>query len=157
MKISLWCIGKTKLNYIKEGEVNYIKQISRYAPFNIEYLSSAQGKSIKQIDQYKNYEAEKILKKLKAHDRLILLDEKGIQQDSVKQAGWLQSQMESGASQLIFVIGGAHGFSEELYTRCHACISMSKWTMPHQLARIVFLEQLYRSFNIIKGTSYHHP
>ena len=89
-------------------------------------------------------------------DILILLDERGIQQRSVEFARWLEKQLNQGARNLIFVIGGAYGFSPAVYERANGQISLSPMTFSHQMVRTIFAEQLYRAFTILRGEPYHH-
>ena len=106
--------------------------------------------------QQKEKEGELILKKIKTTDILILLDEKGKQYSSVTFSKFLQKKMNSGIKQLVFVIGGPDGFSEAIYQKAQGKISLSSMTFSHQMIRLIFLEQLYRGFAILKNLPYHH-
>ena len=97
-----------------------------------------------------------ILKQLKPSDHLILLDEKGKSFNSPNFAKKLQSWMLNGKKRLVFVIGGAYGFSEDLYCRKHERLSLSKMTFSHQMVRLFFVEQIYRAYTILNNEPYHH-
>jgi 23S rRNA (pseudouridine1915-N3)-methyltransferase len=104
----------------------------------------------------KEKEGELILKKIQTSDELILLDERGKTFTSIEFSDYLQKKMNSGLRQLIFVIGGPYGFSEEVYARANGKISLSKMTFSHQMIRPFFIEQLYRVFTILRNEPYHH-
>ncbi|MFZ4753774.1 MAG: 23S rRNA (pseudouridine(1915)-N(3))-methyltransferase RlmH [Chitinophagaceae bacterium] len=107
-------------------------------------------------DQLKQKEGELILSKLRPDDRLILLDERGKIFSSIGFSEFIQGQMNQGQKQLVFVIGGAYGFSEEVYKKASYKISLSEMTFSHQLIRIVFMEQMYRAMTILNNHPYHH-
>ncbi len=155
MRLSLYVTGKTKENYLKEGVEDYKKRIGKYYPFN--YLEIPDIKSTKGMTEQavKEAEGEMILKYIRPSDFLILLDEGGRTFRSVKFAHFLL-QMESRVNQMIFLIGGPYGFSEEIYRRANEKISLSEMTFPHQLVRLIFLEQLYRACTINRNEPYHH-
>jgi 23S rRNA (pseudouridine1915-N3)-methyltransferase len=97
-----------------------------------------------------------ILKYIQLSDKVILLDEKGKTYTSVQFSNFIQTQMNTSLKQLVFVIGGAYGFSDEMYQRADSLLSLSKMTLTHQMVRIVFLEQVYRAFTILNNEPYHH-
>lgn len=148
-------IGTTQESYVKEGIARYSKRIPHYCTF--EYLelkdSNAKGSS---IDIQKSKEGESILKQLKTEDVLCLLDEKGASFTSVHFSKHIEKKQLAGIKSWVLVIGGAHGFSPEVYQRANEQIRLSDMTFPHDLVRIVLLEQLYRAFTIIRGEGYHH-
>ena len=106
--------------------------------------------------QQKQAEGSEILKRLQAGDRLVLLDEKGKALTSEGFAQFLQKKMNSGLKNLVFVIGGPYGFSEEIYNRAQGKVSLSNMTFSHQMVRLFFIEQLYRGFTILRNEPYHH-
>ena len=106
--------------------------------------------------QQKQKEGELIISKVSNFDILILLDENGKQLDSVGFSSYLQKHMNSGIKQLIFVIGGPYGFSEDVYKKAQGKLSLSKMTFSHQMVRLFFIEQLYRGFTILRSEPYHH-
>ena len=107
-------------------------------------------------NQQKELEGELILKKIGPSDQLILLDEKGYEFRSVEFSRFLQKKMNSGVKRLVFVIGGPYGFSDAVYKKAQGKVSLSKMTFSHQMIRLIFLEQLYRAFTILKNEPYHH-
>jgi len=154
MKISLLCVGKSNEAHVIEGVNLYLKRIQRYCTFNIIFLPDAR-KGLEQVQQ-KTEEGQIILKKLTSDDFLILLDEKGKEFDSVQFAGFLEKHMIQSTKSMVFVIGGPYGFSDEVYNRTGFKVSLSKMTFSHQIIRLIFAEQLYRAFTIIRGEPYHH-
>jgi 23S rRNA (pseudouridine1915-N3)-methyltransferase len=154
MKISLLCIGKTNEVHISEGVNIYQKRIQRYTVYQTIYTPEAR-KNLNR-EQQKIEEGQIILKKITTDDFLILLDEKGVELDSVQFAGLLEKHMIQSTKNITFVIGGPYGFSEDVYKRANYKLSLSKMTFSHQVIRLIFAEQLYRAFTIIKGEPYHH-
>jgi len=155
MRITLLQTGKTRDRFINEGVEEFRKRMSHYVPFIIETvpdLKSTRNMSTKDIQQK---EGAMILKKIKASDYLILLDERGKEYHSLGFASHLNS-LEGRVNQVIFLIGGPYGFSEEVYRRANEKFSLSKLTFSHQLIRLLFMEQIYRAFTILKGEPYHH-
>ena len=106
--------------------------------------------------ELKEKEGKKILESLKEGDYTVLLDEKGKELRTVEFSTWLGTRLMQPGKRLVFVVGGAWGFAEEVYTKADMKISLSKMTFPHQLVRLIFIEQLYRALSIIKGSPYHH-
>ncbi len=156
MKISLILLGKTQLDYIDEGIKIYFDRIQHYIPFEITIIKSVKKYGSNDIQQIKTAEGNEILKKLKPGDYVVLLDEKGKGISSSEFAIFIENKLASGVKNMIFIIGGAYGFSDNIYLKANEKISLSKMTFSHQLARLIFVEQLYRAFTIIKGENYHH-
>jgi len=156
MKIKLLSIGKTEEKYLKEGIELYCKKIIHYFPFEYEELPSIKQTKNLSFDEQKKREGEVMLKKITPSDIVVLLDRMGTQYSSVDFSGFLQQKMLQGNKQLVFVIGGAYGFSQEVYTRKNDLISLSLMTFSHQMVRLIFLEQLYRAASIMKNEPYHH-
>ena len=155
MKITLLAIGKTNSAEIRNIVDDYSKRINRYVKFEAVYIENSQQK-FSDNEKQKIKEGEHILKKLQAGDYLILLDERGKEYNSVQFAEQLNLLFNQSIKNICFVIGGAYGFSEEVYARSNAKISLSRMTFSHQIIRIIFAEQLYRSFTIINNEPYHH-
>ena len=156
MKIKLISICKTEEKYLREGIDIYCKKLVHYFPFQYEELPAIkQTKNLSENEQ-KKQEGEIILKKITPSDILVLLDETGVRYSSVDFSVFLQQQMLQGNKQMIFVIGGAYGFSQELYKRKNYLVSLSAMTFSHQMVRLIFLEQLYRAASILKNEPYHH-
>ncbi|MBO4605449.1 MAG: 23S rRNA (pseudouridine(1915)-N(3))-methyltransferase RlmH [Bacteroidales bacterium] len=155
MRVSLITVGKTDIKWVSEGLEVYSSRLLHYIPFEIREIPELKNASSLSKDQIKSAEGKLILKALKDSDDLILLDERGKEFRSVEFADWLQRKFQAGRD-LVFVIGGAYGFSREVYDRAGGMISLSKMTFSHQMVRTIFVEQLYRALTILKGESYHH-
>ncbi len=156
MNITLLLTGKTDLDYIQKGSDEYIKRIKRYNNFEVIAIPDIKNAKNLSMDQYKRMEADAQLKHLAKADYIILLDEYGTEYGSVEFAAYLESRMHQSIKNMVFLVGGAYGFSPEVKKLAHHSISLSKLTFPHQLVRLIFLEQLYRAFSIIKNEKYHH-
>ena len=157
MKIKLYCIGKLKEQYLKDGINEYLKRISAYS--NIEIIEVADSKvkdnpNSSDIEKAKNEEGGRVLKLLK-NDYLIGLDLNKKEQTSEQFAEFLQSKLVEGGSNVSFVIGGSYGLSDDLKKRCNTSISLSKLTFLHQMTRLILLEQIYRAFKILNNETYH--
>jgi 23S rRNA (pseudouridine1915-N3)-methyltransferase len=156
MTIKLIAIGKTDNKELQQLMDVYQKRLGFYIKFDLDIIPDIkQAKSLSE-DQQKQKEGELILSKLSVTDVLILLDENGKQLDSVDFSDYLQKHMNSGIKQLVFVIGGPYGFSQEVYNKAQGTLSLSKMTFSHQMVRLFFIEQLYRGFTILKNEPYHH-
>jgi 23S rRNA (pseudouridine1915-N3)-methyltransferase len=156
MTIKLIAIGKTDNNNLKSLMEDYTKRLGFYIKFSMDIIPDIKHVKNLSEEQQKQKEGELILNKLNATDVLILLDENGKQQDSVAFSEYLQKHMNSGIKQLVFVIGGPYGFSQEVYNKANGKLSLSKMTFSHQMIRLFFIEQLYRGFTILKNEPYHH-
>ena len=156
MKIKLICIGKTGKDFLIAGEQEYLNRLKHYVSVErIEIPDIKNAKSLS-IDQIKELEGKEILSKLQSGDQLILLDENGKLFSSTEFADFLQQKFNQGGKGLVFVIGGAYGFSGEVYEKSIFKISLSKMTFSHQMIRMIFFEQVYRAMTILKGEPYHH-
>ena len=156
MRITLLTVGRTDNGWIRDGLEIYMSRLSHYIPFSLVEIPELKNVSALSQAQIKEREGELILKNVKASDDLVLLDERGVMRSSVEFASFLQGKMTSGGKDIVFVIGGAYGFSEAVYSRANSKISLSKMTFSHQMVRTIFAEQLYRAFTIMKGEPYHH-
>lgn len=155
MKITLLTVGKTDKGWIKDGIGIYCGRLSHYASFEIREIPELKNVSGLGKDRIKEKEGELILKAVRPDDVVILLDERGEQYTSMEFAGKLERLMQRGRN-LVYVVGGAYGFSSEVYARKDAMISLSRMTFSHQMIRVLFVEQLYRAYTIINGEPYHH-
>ena len=156
MKIVLLTIGKTSEKYLIEGIAQYQKRLKHYTQFEMFEISNLKNaKNFSNAEIIKK-EGELILKQLQNSDHLVLLDDKGKDFTSPKYAQKLQQWMLSGKKRVVFVVGGAYGFSEQVYKRGNEKISLSKMTFSHQIVRLFFVEQLYRAFTILNNEPYHH-
>ena len=156
MKIALLTVGKTDVNWVKQGLDIYISRLKHYIPFSITEIPELKNVSSLSKDQIKTKEGELILKNIKPTDDVILLDEHGKQYGSVEFATLLQNKINYEGKDIVFVIGGAYGFSDAVYQRANSKISLSRMTFSHQMVRAIFVEQIYRAFTIMKGEPYHH-
>lgn len=156
MEIKLLTVGKTDVAWVKEGLDLYGSRLRHYVPFTVSETPELKKVSALSQAQIKEKEGELILKNVGPQDVLVLLDEHGHEYRSMEFAEHLQKLMARGAKTLVFAIGGAYGFSEEVYARSHERISLSRMTFSHQMVRTIFAEQLYRAFTILKGEPYHH-
>ena len=125
-------------------------------PFEMKVIPDIKNRKTLTEDQQKKAEGDLILSQLNPGDDLILLDEKGKTFTSVLFSQWIEKQMNAGSKRIVFVVGGPYGFSKEVYDKCKFKISLSEMTFSHQMIRLIFVEQLYRAFTIIKGEPYHH-
>jgi 23S rRNA (pseudouridine1915-N3)-methyltransferase len=156
MKIELWAVGKTSEPYLEAGMAIFEKRLKNYLPVQWQFLPDAK---IKTPDAriVKKEEGEKILAKLQPDDYLVLLDENGRSLSSVELANWLEKRLNQSPRRLVFLIGGAYGFSDAVYARAQEQLALSKLTFSHQMVRLFLLEQLYRAFTILKNEPYHNP
>lgn len=156
MKITLLTTGKTDQRYLREGIDIYVKRLKHYISFNIIEIPSLKKSSSLPADILKLKESEAMDKLLYKADCIVLLDERGNQMTSEEFSVFLQRKMNASVREMVFVVGGAHGFHEQLSQKAHHKISLSKMTFSHQMVRLFFVEQLYRAFTILKGESYHN-
>jgi 23S rRNA (pseudouridine1915-N3)-methyltransferase len=156
LKITLLTVGKTDKDWVKQGLDIYVSRLKHYIPFSVVEIPELKNVSALSKDQIKTREGELILKNVRPTDDLILMDERGKQYTSVELARVLQDKISYIGKDIVFVIGGAYGFSEAVYNRADSKISLSKMTFSHQMVRAIFAEQIYRAFTIMRGEPYHH-
>jgi 23S rRNA (pseudouridine1915-N3)-methyltransferase len=156
MKIKLLTIGKTDDKNLTQLIAGYQKRLNHYIKFEIEVINDIKNAKNVSENQQKEKEGALILKRILPTDQLILLDEQGEGFRSVAFSRFLQKKMNSGIKQLVFVIGGPYGFSEAVYQKAHAKVSLSKMTFSHQMIRLFIVEQLYRACTILRNEPYHH-
>ena len=156
MKIKLIVIGKTKSKFLLDGEGEYQKRLKHYCKFSELIIPDIKNGSKLSKKELSEKEGNLILKSLKNSDYVILLDDKGLALTSIEFSKLLNKNMVSSANELVFIIGGAFGFSESVYRRANTKLSLSKMTFSHQMVRMIFKELLYRAFTILKGEKYHH-
>ena len=154
MKLIL--IGKTKSKFLLDGESEYQKRLKHYCKFSELIISDIKNAGKLSKKELKEREGNLILESIKNSDYVILLDDKGITLSSIEFSEFLNKKMASSTNELVFIIGGAFGFSESVYQRANIKLSLSKMTFSHQMVRLIFKEQLYRAFTIIKNEKYHH-
>lgn len=156
MKITLLTVGKTDKDWVKQGMEIYMSRLKHYIPFSVVEIPELKNVSSLTKDQIKIREGELILKNIRPADDMILLDERGKEYTSVEFAKVIQDKISYVGKDIVYVIGGAYGFSEAVYRRADSKISLSRMTYSHQMVRAIFIEQLYRAFTIMKGEPYHH-
>ena len=153
MKIRLITVSKEDNEHTSAIFQDYADRLAHYASFeslNIKPVKAANPQEQKKSD------ALQLLKKIPKEEFLVLLDEHGKEMTSVQFANFISQKMTEGIRSLSFVIGGAHGVDKSIHDRGNTAISLSKFTLPHQLAKVIFAEQLYRAFTIIRNEKYHH-
>jgi 23S rRNA (pseudouridine1915-N3)-methyltransferase len=156
MKIALLQTGKTTDAYVAEGIGLYSARIRKYASFEIITIPDLKNTRNMPVAEQRAKEGRKIMEAVGKDDIMVLLDEKGNELRTAEFAGWIRKQSMMTGKRIVFVIGGSWGVSEEVHNASAFRISLSRMTFPHQLVRILFMEQLYRAFTIIKGEPYHH-
>ena len=156
MKLVLLQTGKTTEVSITDIASLYASRISRYNSFEIITVPDLKNTKSMPVEEQKQREGERILQLIKQDDYVVLLDEHGKEMRTMEFAAWLGRTFMLQKKRVCFVTGGAWGFSDDVYSRADYKLSLSKMTFPHQLVRLLFLEQLYRAFTIIKGDPYHH-
>ena len=155
MHVTLLTMGKTDIRWVAEGLEMYASRLSHYVPFSVRELPELKGVGSLDREQIKRREGELLLKAVKPADTVVLLDEHGEEFTSLEFAARIGKYLQMGKD-LVYVVGGAYGFSPEMYARANAKLSLSKMTCSHQLVRTVFAEQLYRAFTILRGEPYHN-
>lgn len=156
MKITLLTVGKTDKDWVKQGMDIYVSRLKHYIPFSVVEIPELKNVSALTKEQIKTREGELILKNVKPSDDLVLLDERGREYTSVELAKLIQDKISYTGKDIVYVIGGAYGFSDAVYRRADSKVSLSRMTFSHQMIRAIFTEQIYRAFTIMKGEPYHH-
>lgn len=156
MQIRLICIGKTDLGEIKNLISYYQKRLSRHFNFDILELPDIKTKKNLTPEGLKKEEAKLFLHHIAPTDTVILLDEKGKSFTSRGFADKINQLMQSSIKKVNFLVGGAYGFSDEIYQRAQDKIALSKMTFTHQMVRLFFIEQVYRADQILQGKPYHN-
>ena len=156
MKITLLTVGKTDKDWVRQGLDIYVSRLKHYILFGIVEIPELKNVSALSKEQIKNKEGELILKNIRQTDDVILLDERGKEYTSVELAKIIQDKISYAGKDIVFVIGGAYGFSDAVYQRSNSKLSLSKMTFSHQMVRAIFAEQIYRALTIMRGEPYHH-
>lgn len=156
MKLHVILTGKTTGKLFQEAIADYTKRLTHYVPFTIEELPDLKNTKSLNEEQQKEREADMLFEKLQQGDVLVLLDEKGKEFTSREFSAYLEQKLQTVNKRLVFLIGGPYGFSQRVYDAAQGKISLSKMTFSHQMVRLFLVEQIYRSFTIIKGEPYHH-
>lgn len=155
MKITLLLTGKTTDTRLASLIDDYRQRLTHYVPFDLVVVPDIKNAKSLSAEQLKTAEGEALLARLTPAMDVILLDEHGKEWRSIEYAEWLQKKMGSGRD-LTLVIGGAYGFSKEVYARANGQLSLSQMTFSHQMIRLMAIEQIYRAMTILRGEPYHH-
>jgi 23S rRNA (pseudouridine1915-N3)-methyltransferase len=156
VKIQLIVIGKTNQDFVRQGLNEFCNRLTHYLPFELEIIPDIKNTKHLSSKQQKEKEGELILQSFQTGDYIVLLDEEGKEFTSTKFAGYIEKKIHTGLKRLVFVVGGAYGFSSAIYEAAHEKMALSKMTFPHQLVRLIFIEQLYRAMTILNNEPYHH-
>lgn len=158
MKIRIICVGKLKEQYLKDAQNEYIKRLSKYSNIEIIELNDKSiydNPSLKEEEKIKSLETAEILTKIGKNSYNVILDVSSKEIDSIEFSNRIKSYQEKGVNYINFIIGGSLGFSKEIDTIANEKISLSRLTFTHQFARIILLEQIYRSYKILNNETYH--
>lgn len=157
MKVTLVATGKSGEKWLSEGMETYIRRLAHYTSFHYVEVDDVRIKAKKpEPDTIKTEEGKRILRHISPGDFVVLLDERGKTLSSEGFADFFSKHHLAGTKHVLFIIGGAHGFSSEVIQRSDAKLSLSAMTFPHRLIRLFILEQIYRAHTLIKGEPYHH-
>jgi 23S rRNA (pseudouridine1915-N3)-methyltransferase len=156
MKVVLLQVGKTSEKYLNEGILSYGERIKRYVPFETITIPDIRNTRNMPASEQKTKEGERIIEVLKDDDLAVVLDEKGKELSTIDFSSWLEKNLMLQKKRLIFIIGGPWGVSDKVLLRADHKFSLSRMTFSHQIVRLLFLEQLYRAFTVIRGEPYHH-
>lgn len=155
MAIRILAIGDSTYSFFREAEAEYLKRLDRYGRVSYSVIKGVKGNKNLKAEQFAGLEGREFLRNIKPGDYVILLDEKGRTHTSVGFADQLEKWMAN-KPEIVFVIGGAYGFSEQMYERSDEMLALSGLTFSHQMVRMIFLEQLYRGFTILNREPYHN-
>jgi 23S rRNA (pseudouridine1915-N3)-methyltransferase len=156
MKLHFWSVGKSNESYISEGVALFTKRINSYYPAEWTIIPVPKNASSLSENEMKKKEGEATLSLLQKDDWLVLLDERGKQLTSETLAKFIQQRANESVKNIIFLIGGAYGVSDEVARRANLKWSLSQLVFPHQLVRLILSEQIYRACTIIRNEKYHH-
>lgn len=157
MKLRLLCVGRLADGWQRAGVADYSARIGRYLPFDTLELKEERGDpSGGDLERLRQREGERLLEKIPPAAFVVVLDERGVARTSEQLAQLLETHMLHGTGEVVLVIGGAYGLSEAVRRRAQLLLSLSALTLPHQLARLVLCEQLYRALTIIRHEPYHN-
>ena len=149
-------MGRTREPFIQDGIEKYLRYLKPYAPAELKILREEKIADLKDAPRVRRLEAAKIAKAIPPGARVVALDERGKEFTSHEFAAFLDKELEKGTREMSFVLGGAMGLDESVTGNANTVLAISRWTLTHEMARLVLLEQLYRAFTIIKGKTYHY-
>ncbi len=153
MQIEIWTVGKKQSKNLDTSIADYQKRLQHYISMSWKYIPASKHK---QQEKIVTDESVRILGSLDPKDKLVLLDERGKLWKNSEWVRLLQNELNHNPNKLIFLIGGAYGVSAEIRQKAHLVLSLSPLVFPHALVRLMLIEQLYRNFSIMNGSSYHH-
>ena len=156
MKIQLCVVGKTSTPYILTGIETYMARLRHYIPLEIKTIADIRNTRRLTEEQQRVAESEQLLASVQPGDFVILLDERGREYTSREFSQMIEKRMASVSRNIVFMVGGPYGFSQAVYDRADDKISLSRMTFSHEMARLFFVEQLYRAMTILRGEPYHH-
>lgn len=156
MKLLLMAVGPTSRKFVRQGIDEYLDRLKHYLPVAVKIIPDVKRASSLTELRQKELEGEAMVAALEPADRLVLLDERGAEYNSREFAAFMERQMLSGVKRVVFAVGGPYGFSPAVYARADAKVSLSRMTFNHEMVRLFFVEQLYRSQTILRGEPYHH-
>ncbi|HLR37222.1 MAG TPA: 23S rRNA (pseudouridine(1915)-N(3))-methyltransferase RlmH [Chitinophagaceae bacterium] len=156
MKIEVWTFGKENKSYVDEGVKLFTKRIKHYAPFEMKILSVGKKNGKLKPEDLKKKEAEVVFEKLTTNQTLVTLDEKGKSLSSVGLSKFIATRQLASDKTLVFLIGGAYGVDDKVLQKSLKVVSLSALVFPHQIVRLIMVEQIYRAFSILNHQPYHH-
>jgi 23S rRNA (pseudouridine1915-N3)-methyltransferase len=156
MKITILCVGRTREGFVRAGIDKYLRYLRPYATVTVREVREERIDDLKDAPRVRLREAEKIEAALPAGGRVVALDERGGEFTSHEFARFINDALEQGVREMTFVIGGSMGLDRSVTDKAQTTLALSRWTLTHEMARVVLLEQLYRAFTIIKGKTYHY-
>jgi 23S rRNA (pseudouridine1915-N3)-methyltransferase len=156
VKLTIICMGRTRERFIQDGIEKYLRYLKPYAPAELKVLREEKVEDLRDAPRIRKREAAKITKALSLGAYVVALDERGREFTSHEFAAFMDKALEKGTREISFVLGGAMGLDESVTGKADTVLALSRWTLTHEMARLVLLEQLYRAFTIIKGKTYHY-
>ena len=154
MKITVLSVGRVRQEFVLAGEAEYKQRLGKEIKLELQELGIESPTSMSE-SEVKEREADQLLKKIDQFDYVVVLDETGKGISSVEFSKLIDSRMQSGTRHLGFIIGGSFGFSERVRQAADSVISLSRLTFPHQIARLILVEQIYRAHTLMRGVRYH--
>jgi 23S rRNA (pseudouridine1915-N3)-methyltransferase len=155
MKIKIVSVGKVKKGFIRQGEIDYIQRIQKFSSLQIDHIKEEKIVKSRKPDEIITSEGERLLKKIPPRSWIVSLDKDGTLFSSESFAQLISRVMNKGTAYLLFIIGGTLGLSKAVKNKSDTVVSLSKMTFTHEMTRLILLEQIYRSFTILKGKKYH--
>lgn len=156
MKLTIICMGRTRERFIQDGIEKYLRYLKPYTPAELKVLREEKVEDLRDAPRVRKLEAAKIGKSLAPGAHVVALDERGREFTSHEFAAFIDKALENGTREMSFILGGAMGLNESVTKKADTVLALSRWTLTHEMARLVLLEQLYRAFTIIKGKTYHY-